>query len=96
MSTRSVTLCPRRGWEAFGKGADLEELVWEALATWHYMNPTAKTSVWESPTGATFYLAFGDDGSLVEAVAGFAGDDNEELTALLEQLAADYGVRAAG
>ncbi|MEM6995669.1 MAG: hypothetical protein AAF721_34490 [Myxococcota bacterium] len=93
MSTRSVTLTPACGWEAFTRSAALDEVAWEVLATWHYMNPTSKTSIWESETGATFYLAFGDSGAVIEAVAGHAAEPDPELDALLARLVADFSIR---
>ena len=92
MATRSVALVPPQGWEDFAKSSDVEELVWEVLAAWHYMNPTAKTSIWESDTGATFYLAFDDDRAIIEAVAGFGGEPDEELDSLCSRLRRRYGL----
>ncbi len=92
MSTRSVTLAPAGGWDAFTRSPEVEELVWELLAGWHYMNPTSKTSVWESDTEATFYLAFGDDGRLVEAVAGYAEEDDPELDELCAKLRRRFAI----
>lgn len=94
MSTRSLALTPPTGWDAFTRSADVEELVWEVLAGWHYMNPTATTSIWESETGATFYLAFDEDRRLVEVVAGHAAEADEELDALCRRLKKKYGLRA--
>ncbi len=53
MATRSEAWEPEGGWERFSRADDVEELAWEVLAGWHYINPTASTSVWESPQGAT-------------------------------------------
>ena len=92
MSTRSVALKPPGGWDDFAKSSEVEELVWEVLATWHYMNPTATTSIWESDTGATFYLAFGDGRAIIEAVAGFVDEPDEELDALCARLRRRYGL----
>lgn len=57
----------------------MEELAWEVLAGWHYMNPTAQTSVWESPTGATAYLAFDPSHRLIEVVLGRGAAEDLEL-----------------
>jgi len=96
MATRSVALSPTGGWEVFTKSGDVEELVWEVLATWHYMNPTATTSIWESHTGATFHLAFGDDRKIIEAIAGFVDEPDEELDALCARLRRRYGLSSSG
>jgi len=92
MSTRSIALAPSGGWEAFSKSTELEELVWEVLAAWHYMGPTSSTSVWESDTGATFYLAFGGDREVVEAVAGFVDEPDDDLDDLCTRLKRTWGV----
>lgn len=95
--TRSQVWSPSKGWDAFTHGEDLEELAWEALAGWHYMNPTAQTSVWESPEGATVYLAFDDSHAVIELVIGHVGDDHElELTQFQDRLRRDFGLRPAG
>ncbi len=92
-TTRQVALTPAGGWDTFNDTEEVTELAWEVLAGWHYMNPTAKTSVWESPSGATFYLAFDDAGALVEAAANHARDEDPELSALLRRLAKRHGLR---
>lgn len=83
--TRSQAWAPRGGWDAFSRGDDLEELAWEVLAGWHFMNPTARTSVWESPEGATVSLAFDDAHAVTELVIGRAGDEVELELAQFEQ-----------
>lgn len=87
-------MAPARGWESFTKSAEVEELAWEMLATWHFMNPTAKTSVWESDSGATFYLAFDDAHQVIEAVAGANAELDEELVALCTRLSRRFGLVA--
>lgn len=89
-------MSPPGGWEAFSRSAEVEELVWEALAAWHYMGPTSATSVWESDTGATFYLAFGDDKRIVEAVAGYAGDPDPDLDDLCARLRRRFAIVPQG
>lgn len=79
MATRSESWEPPGGWDAFRRGEDVEELAWEVLAGWHYMNPTAETSVWESPTGATAYLAFDPSHRLIEVVLGHGAEEDLEL-----------------
>jgi len=95
LATQSKSLNPAQGWDAFARTEDVEELVWEVLAGWHYMNPTAKTSVWESDSGATFYLAFDDDHQLIEAVAGAGATPDEDLDALCGRLRRTFGIVAA-
>ena len=63
----------------------MEELAWEVLAGWHYMNPTSNVSIWESPTGATAYLAFDAEHALIEVVLGHGGEEDPELV--------DFGTR---
>lgn len=79
MSTRSQTWEPTGGWASFSRGDDVEELAWEVLAGWHYMNPTSTTSVWESPSGATAYLAFDAGHALIEVVLGHGPQEDPEL-----------------
>ncbi len=92
MATRSVSLAPAAGWDGFARSGALEELVWEALATWHYMGPTANSSVWESDGGATFYLAFDESRAIIEAVAGFGGEPDPDLEDLCRRLKRSFGV----
>ena len=87
-------MTPAQGWDSFTRSEDVEELVWEVLAGWHYMNPTAKTSVWESDSGATFYLSFDDDHRLIEAVAGASASPDEELDELCGRLRRMFGISA--
>ena len=79
MSTRSESWEPVGEWSSFTRGEDVEELAWEVLAGWHYMNPTANTSIWESPTGATAYLAFDVEHALIEVVLGHGAHEDPEL-----------------
>ncbi len=88
VATRSETWEPPRGWESFRRGDDVEELAWEVLAGWHYMNPTSTTSIWESPSGATVYLAFDDARALFELVIGHGGEEDFELTDFVTRLGA--------
>ena len=95
MGTRSVTLAPAGGWEAFTRSAEVDELAWEILAGWHYMNPTSSTSIWESETEATFYLAFDDDRRrILEAVAGFVDEPDPELDELCAKLRRRFAITA--
>ncbi len=53
------------------------------------MNPTVATSVWESPAGATVYLAFDETRALIEVVVGHGDEeefDPEEFTKRLTKL----------
>ena len=79
MSTRSESWEPTGGWSSFTRGEDVEEIAWEVLAGWHYMNPTSTTSIWESPTGATAYLAFDGEHALIEVVLGHVAEEDPEL-----------------
>lgn len=79
MSTRSQAWEPPGGWDGYARGEDVEELAWEVLAGWHYINPTSTTSVWESPSGATVYLAFDQDHVLIEVVLGAVEEEDFEL-----------------
>lgn len=79
MATKSEAWEPPGGWDSYTRGDDVEELAWEVLAGWHYINPTATTSVWESPSGATVYLAFDHAHALIEVVLGYGGDEDFDL-----------------
>jgi hypothetical protein len=95
MATLSESWEPPSGWDAFTRGEDVEELAWEVLAGWHYINPTATTSVWESPSGATAYLAFDAGRQLIEVVLGRVADEDfelEDFAARLKRL----GLRPSG
>lgn len=73
----------------------MEELVWELLATWDFLNPTVSQSVWESPSGATVFLAFDAEHELIELVVGHAEEDEEELLALIAQIQRRFGMVTA-
>ena len=92
MATQSESWEPPGGWDAFSRGDDVEELAWEVFAGWHYINPTAQTSVWESPSGATAYLAFDADHALIEVVLGRAAEEDFELADFAKQLRG-FGLR---
>lgn len=92
MATRSQSWEPPAGWDTFGRAEDVEELAWEVLAGWHYMNPTATTSIWESPAGATVYLAFDDMRALIEVVIGHGHEEEFDLGEFVRRLGA-LGVR---
>lgn len=79
MATRSEAWEPEGGWDRFARADDVEELAWEVLAGWHYINPTATTSVWESPQGATVYLAFDHAHALIEVVIGRGAEEEPDL-----------------
>jgi hypothetical protein len=96
VATRSVALVPAAGWDKFSRSADVEELAWEVLAGWHYMNPTSTTSIWEGDTGATFYLAFDGSHRIIEAVAGHAGEPDVDLDDMCARLRRDYGIVPEG
>lgn len=92
MATRSEAWEPVGGWERFSHADDVEELAWEVLAGWHYINPTATTSVWESPEGATVYLAFDEGRALIEVVLGRVAEEDPELDDFAHRLRR-YGLR---
>jgi hypothetical protein len=79
MATQSRAWAPSGGWDGFAGSDEVEELAWEVLASWHYINPTATTSVWESPSGATVYLAFDEAHALIEVVVGAVPEEDFEL-----------------
>ncbi|MEM6291052.1 MAG: hypothetical protein AAGA54_07295 [Myxococcota bacterium] len=89
MSTRSQPWSPPAGWDTYTRSDDVEELAWEVLAGWHYLNPTASTSVWESPEGSTVYIAFDDARAIIEVMIGRATEEDpdlEDFTARLRAL----------
>jgi len=92
MATRSEAWEPEGGWDGFPRADDVEELAWEVLAGWHYINPTASTSVWESPQGATVYLAFDHAHALIEVVIGHGGEEDPDLDEFAQRLRR-YGLR---
>lgn len=92
MATRSEAWEPEGGWGRFSRADDVEELAWEVLAGWHYINPTASTSVWESPQGATVYLAFDDARALIEVAIGRGADEDADLDDFAARLRR-YGLR---
>ncbi len=92
MATRSEAWEPEGGWDGFSRADDVEELAWEVLAGWHYINPTANTSVWESPDGATVYLAFDDARALIEVVIGHGREEDPDVGDFVRRLRR-YGLR---
>ena len=86
MATRSEAWEPEGGWESFSRADDVEELAWEVLAGWDYLNPTSTTSVWESPSGATVYLAFDASRALIELVIGHSAQEEFDLQDFGERL----------
>ncbi|MGH1344182.1 MAG: hypothetical protein ACRBN8_21665 [Nannocystales bacterium] len=95
MATRSEAWEPEGGWDRFSRADDVEELAWEVLAGWHYINPTATTSVWESPDGATVYLAFDDSHALIELVIGHGPEEDADLQDFTVRLR-KLGLRPSG
>ncbi len=57
------------------------------------MNPTVTTSVWESPAGATVYLAFDETRALIEVVVGHGDEEEFDLEEFTRRLA-KLGLRA--
>ncbi|MBV1858605.1 MAG: hypothetical protein KUG77_09360 [Nannocystaceae bacterium] len=92
MATKSEAWEPEGGWERFSRADDVEELAWEVLAGWHFINPTASTSVWESPQGATVYLAFDHAHALIEVMVGRSAEEEPDLEEFATRLA-KYGLR---
>ncbi len=92
MSTRNVAWSPKPGWSEFGGSEAVEELVWETLAGWHYLNPTVNQSVWESPLGATVTLAFDVAHTIIELVVGHDEEDEVELEELLTRLRREFSL----
>ena len=59
------------------------------LGTWHHLNPTSGTGIWEEPdTGDTFYFFLDEDERLAEMVLS----KTERLAPIVETLALEFDV----
>jgi len=91
-----LALEPLNGWEGFDSSPQLVELLWQSLATWHYLNLTSDTSTWECPQhGTLIWTAFGEAEAITEMGVRLDKRDSSppcSAHALLEQIRKTFGI----
>lgn len=88
---------PVEGWRAFASSADVVELVWKTLASWHYLNFTSDTSAWECPKhGTLVWFAFGEADAITELGAWIDPSDGSvscSIHSFFEEICVNYGIQ---
>ncbi len=87
------------GWEGFSESKAVSALLWSRLQTWHYLNFTSSSSMWEDrgDSGASLYAEYLDE-RIIELGVDLSGDRGpaaDTLNALLSELERTFGLRVS-